>query len=99
MRFGRLEKRFEEFAFRRLVSAAESATGKSFSQEQWAQLTQGADEQMLVRSGLEETMATAYQQIRETRMQLDGQADLRTAAFVAAINKVAVCYEELGIFP
>ncbi|HAC91345.1 MAG TPA: hypothetical protein DCF63_12065 [Planctomycetaceae bacterium] len=94
-----MEKRFEELAFRRLLSAVEAATGKSFSPEEQQNFAQGADELTLVRSGLEETMATAYQQIRETWLKLDGQADLRTAALVGAINKIAVCYQEMGLFP
>lgn len=99
VRFGRLEKRFEEHAFRRLLSAVESATEKHFSQEMLSVLTHGADEQDLVRSGLEETMCNAYRQIRETHQRLDGKADLRTAALVGAIDKIALCYQELGIFP
>ena len=27
------------------------------------------------------------------------QVDLRTAAFIEAINKIAICYQDLGIFP
>lgn len=99
VRFGRMEKRFEELAFRRLLSAVETATGNRFSAEDQQHLAQGADELTLVRSGLEETMATAYQQIRETWLKLDGKADLRAAALVGAINKIAVCYQEMGLFP
>lgn len=99
VRFGRMEKRFEELAFRRLLSAVETATGNRFSADDQQHLAQGADELTLVRSGLEETMATAYQQIRETWLKLDGKADLRTAALVGAINKIAVCYQEMGLFP
>ena len=46
-----------------------------------------------------ETMATAYPEIRDTRQRQPGVQDLRTAAFVNAINKVARAYLELGIFP
>lgn len=99
VRFGRMEKRFEELAFRRLLSAVETATGNRFTAEDQQHLAQGADELTLVRSGLEETMATAYQQIRETWLKLDGKADLRAAALVGAINKIAVCYQEMGLFP
>ena len=99
VRFGRMEKRFEEFAFRRLLSAVESATEKHFTEEMLKVLSEGADEYALVRSGLEETMADAYREIRETKCRLDGQADLRTAAFVNSINKIASCYGGLGIFP
>jgi len=52
-----------------------------------------------VNSGLEETMISAYQQIRDIFMKTRGVPDLRTAAFINAVNKIAVAYLELGIFP
>ena len=58
-----------------------------------------ADEQALVRSGLEDTMVTSYHSIREIWLENGDKADLRTAAFINAIKKVALCYQELGIFP
>ncbi len=97
--FGRMEKRFDQGAYRRLVKAMESATGKQFSLQEESTLTRGAEELDLVNSGLEETMAFAYQQIRNKRAALEDKVDLRTAAMVLAINKVVVAYEELGIFP
>ena len=99
VRFGRLEKRFEEFSYRRLLSAVEGATQKRFTEEMLKVLSKGADEHDLVRSGLEETMATSYLEIRETMGLLDGKADLRTSAFVTSINKIALCYGDMGIFP
>lgn len=99
VRFGRMEKRFEELAFRRLLSAVENATQKQFGEDMLRVLSQGAGEHDLVRSGLEETMLAAYQEIRETKYRLDGKADLRTAAFVNSINKIALCYGDMGIFP
>ena len=99
VRFGRLEKRFEEMAFRRLLSAVENATEQKFNQEMIKAYSRGADEQDLVRSGLEETMAGAYNEVREIQLRLGGKVDLRTAAFVSAIDKIALCYAELGIFP
>ncbi len=99
VRFGRLEKRFEEYSFRRLLTAVEGVTEKRFTEEMLKVLSQGADEHDLVRSGLEETMSTAYVEIRETKCKLDGKADLRTSAFVNSINKIALCYGDMGIFP
>jgi glutamate dehydrogenase (NAD(P)+) len=99
VRFGRMEKRYQELAFRRLLSAVEGATEKRFSEEMLNVLAHGADEHDLVRSGLEETMSNAYQEIRDINMTLDGKTDLRTAAFVSAINKIVMCYGEMGIFP
>jgi hypothetical protein len=50
-------------------------------------------------SGLEETMVNAYETIRQTMRSTPGVTDLRTAAFVSVINKIAISYMELGIFP
>jgi glutamate dehydrogenase (NAD(P)+) len=99
VRFGRLEKRFEEKAFRRLLGAIEDATSRRFAEDMSKALAHGADEADLVYSGLEETMAAAFQEIREIQARLDGKTDLRTAAFVDAIDKIALCYSEMGIFP
>ena len=100
LRFGRMGKRFESAAYTRLVRAIEGATGKKFTEEEEALLKKGADEEDLVISGLEETMANAYQEIRRTQERLkDNKIDLRTATLVVAIDKVARTYESMGIFP
>ena len=62
-------------------------------------ITALADEIDLVNSGLEETMTGAYNQIREILKSDPKIPDLRTAAFLNAINKIATAYMELGIFP
>jgi glutamate dehydrogenase (NAD(P)+) len=74
-------------------------TGRRFTPEEIDRLTQGASEEDLVNSGLEETMVGAYHPIRESWKKRDGKADLRTAAMAVAIDKVATSYEQLGIFP
>jgi len=99
VRFGRMQKRFEEGAYKRLLDAVEQVGDKRFSEEERAKFTRAAGEEDLVNSGLEETMAVAYREIWETWKRLDADVDLRTAAMVNAIKKVAVTYEELGIFP
>ncbi len=99
VRFGRMEKRFEEQAYGRLLNAVEGATNKKFTPEEVAHATRGAAEEDLVSSGLEDTMVMAYHRLREIRNQNRGKADLRTAAFVDAIDKIALCYGDLGIFP
>lgn len=98
VRFGRMGKRAEEASYKRLVNAIESSSGKSLSAQERAMLTQGADEVSLVRSGLEDTMINAYHEIRGV-MQEKGIKDMRTAAFLSAIEKIGVSYEALGIFP
>ena len=50
-------------------------------------------------SGLEETMIGAYRQVRDLLRQDARLKDLRTAAFLCALRKVATSYMELGIFP
>jgi glutamate dehydrogenase (NAD(P)+) len=99
VRFGRMQKRFEEGAYTRLLQAVEGVTGRRFTSEEIERVTQGASEEDLVRSGLEETMIGAYHPIRETWKQHRGAVDLRTAAMIVAIDKVALSYEQLGIFP
>ena len=99
VRFGRMEKRFDQQAYARLFGIFETKSGQDFAAAEINALTRGADEEDLVNSGLEETMISAYQQVRNVRNRLDGKADLRTAAFVNAIDKIALCYRDLGIFP
>ena len=98
VRFGRMEKRFDEAAYGRLLKAVEGVTGRSFTADEVERLTQGASEEDLVNSGLEETMIGAYHPIREAWKRQDG-IDMRTAAMIVAIDKVALSYEQLGIFP
>jgi glutamate dehydrogenase (NAD(P)+) len=99
VRFGRMGKRAEEGAMRRLVATIERTTGKTITPEERQQIVHGADEIDLVRSGLEDTMITAYQSIRKVMDEVEGITDLRTAAFYAAIEKIGVSYQSLGIFP
>jgi glutamate dehydrogenase (NAD(P)+) len=99
VRFGRMSKRHEEANERQMLRAIELATGAPFTEDQRAALAKGPDELDLVNSGLEETMITAYNGLRDTRRAHPGVADLRSAAFLIAIHKVARSYMELGIFP
>jgi glutamate dehydrogenase (NAD(P)+) len=99
VRFGRVGKRFEEASFERVVNAIERTTGHRFLEDERRAIVHGADEIDLVNSGLEETMIAAYHQIRDIRTADPRVPDLRTAAFVSAVRKVANAYLELGVFP
>ncbi len=99
VRFGRMDKRFEQSAFDRILRAVEESTGRPFSDFERSRIAKGPDEIDIVNSGLEETMTTAYNQIREILKSNSKIPDLRTAAFLSAINKIATAYIELGIFP
>lgn len=99
VRLGRMGKRFDQKAFDNVLCVIESATGKRFSEGERTLVARGADEIDLVNSGLEETMVNSYNQLREVWRRDPRIDSLRTAAFMTAIDKVAVSYEELGIFP
>ncbi|MEY4926537.1 MAG: hypothetical protein RI894_973 [Bacteroidota bacterium] len=98
-RFGRMEKRFDHNAYENLVSVIERLTGKKIAQKERDFLTRGAEEIDLVNSGLEETMITAYHEIRNTWKNTEGINDVRTAAFVVAVKKIGSDYMAAGIFP
>nr|HQU58185.1 Glu/Leu/Phe/Val dehydrogenase [Saprospiraceae bacterium] len=83
MRFGRMEKRFNQQTYQNLVDMVERLTGHSIGERERAMVARGADEIDLVRSGLEETMISSYNQIREIMKRKRKVEDLRTAAFVS----------------
>jgi glutamate dehydrogenase (NAD(P)+) len=99
VRFGRMGKRFEQTTYENLLRVVEETTGRRLTADEMQAVARGADEIDLVNSGLQETMVTAYQQIREIWKSNPKVTTLRTAAFVNAIDKVAKCYDELGVFP
>jgi len=99
VRYGRMERRLEESSERAFLRAIETKTGHKFSAEEYARLAKGPEEQDIVNSGLEDTMIAAYNEIRVIRKREPKMTDLRTAAFVNAIDKVARSYLELGVFP
>lgn len=98
VRYGRMNKRFDEGSLMKIVRELESISGKKYDKETLDRLTYGAGEADLVDSGLEETMITAYNQITEIREEHQVN-DLRTAAFINAIKKIGTMYEQMGIFP
>jgi glutamate dehydrogenase (NAD(P)+) len=98
VRMGRMGKRFTESSLSQLVASIEKTFGKSLSAEEKRKIARGPDEVDLVNSGLEDTMIVAYNQIREIKKR-SKCPDLRTAAFISAIDKIAQSYMELGIFP
>ena len=99
MRFGRMEKRFDQQTYEKMLGIIESHTGKVVGELERTFVARGADEIDLVRSGLEETMITAYHQIRAIMDTHINVKDLRTAAFVSAVEKMGSDYMAMGIFP
>ncbi|RMG44633.1 MAG: Glu/Leu/Phe/Val dehydrogenase [Acidobacteria bacterium] len=99
MRYGRLEKKLDEELRKSFVAAIESLVGKKMRPGMRQPLVRGMGEEDLVNSGLEETMITAYQEISEVMRRKRTVHDMRTAAYILAIEKVGQSYLELGIFP
>ena len=99
VRFGRLEARYQAHSDDRLLRAVENATGARLTAAERAAAVRPVDELTIVNSGLEETMVTAYHQIRDLMHETDGIDELRTAAFLLAIRRVAQSYLERGVFP
>jgi glutamate dehydrogenase (NAD(P)+) len=99
VRYGRLEKRFTENANINILNQMEELTGKKVSPSEKEIIAHGPDEIDLVHSGLEETMINATREIMDIWKANPAIPDMRTAAYVCAINKVGTSYAELGIFP
>lgn len=99
VRYGRMEKRFTENMNQHIISQIEELTDKKVSERERQFIVHGPEEVDLVHSGLEETMITATREIIEEWKRNPQIPDMRTAAYVVAINKVGTSYAELGIFP
>ncbi len=101
VRHGRLSRRFDEQNARRILSAVDELTVEDIGEDRIRKLVQevrfGAGEREIVNSGLEDTMIMALEEMLGTKRELD--TDLRTAAFVNALRKIAVTYQQMGIFP
>ncbi len=102
IRFGRMQRRQEEASHQLLLDELErlSAT-KSVEWELTPDFKQrylrGAGELELVRSGLDDTMRIAYQSMASVWHERDDVEDLRTAAYLVAIGKVADSYKAKGL--
>lgn len=99
VRYGRMEKRFTENLNTHILAQIEGLTDKKVSDIERKFIMHGPEEVDLVHSGLEETMITATREIMDIWNNNPEIPDMRTAAYVNAINKVANSYAELGIFP
>ncbi len=102
IRFGRMQRREEEgrnqlliAELNRLFAAAEIPV--SLSDRFLHRYSRGAGELELVRSGLDDTMRLAYQSMRDVLNKQPEVRDLRTAAYLVAIQRVAASYQSKGI--
>ncbi|MBB1499204.1 Glu/Leu/Phe/Val dehydrogenase [Paracoccus sp. MC1862] len=100
--FGRLERRQEEARHALLVEelerlSAHTGLGWTLSEGFKQKYLRGADELELVRSGLDDTMRTAFQQMATVQAEDSRVPDLRTAAYIVAIRRIATSYGALGL--
>ena len=93
------EQRLQEANTESLVEAAEQLSGRYLPEDKKRALFVPPDEHSLVVSGLEQKMTEAYDEIRQVLLTRRGIRDIRTAAYVVAIRRVAQAYMELGVFP
>ena len=99
VRFGRMEKRFEERSNLRILKKLEEFTGRQIEDAEAQFIAEGPSEEDLVFSGLEDTMVEAYRAIRAEQERHENNIDLRSAAFINSLHKIANAYELRGIFP
>ncbi len=102
IRFGRMQRRQEEARHQLVVNELERldrylGDAWSLSPDFKEKYLRGADELELVRSGLDDTMRTAYQAMREAWHSRDEVKNLRMAAYVVAIERVARSYQAKGL--
>jgi glutamate dehydrogenase (NAD(P)+) len=98
MRFGRLQRRHQEMHYSIIADALEGLIGNKFDKYRREEILRGAEEIDLVRSGLDDTMRLAYREIRSVIDNNDKVTDMRTAAYVAAIKKIARSYLDVGVY-
>jgi len=94
VRFGRLNKKWEESSKRMLLDFIESTVNKKLSDSERNLVIHGADEVDIVRSGLDDTMTNACAETRKSAMEKN--TDYRTAALYNAIMKIKAVYESSG---
>ena len=97
VRFGRMDRRYEEAQGQAILDVLEQALGKPVEGEARDSLLTGPDELTLVRSGLDDTMREAYGEIREVHLSNDKINDRRTAAFALSIKKISAIYESMNL--
>ena len=102
IRFGRMQRRAEEARSRLLIEelerlSADKGLGWTLAEDFKDRFLTGSDELALVRSGLDDTMRTAYQSMREVWHGRSDVEDLRTAAYIVSIDRVAKTYRSKGL--
>jgi glutamate dehydrogenase (NAD(P)+) len=96
--FERMTRRYQQISNHRLLDVITRLTGKALPPEDAALLLQAPNEIDFVHTALENTMANSYEKVREP-WKRRGLPDIRTSAYLTAIESVASSYALDGIFP
>ncbi|UWQ93871.1 Glu/Leu/Phe/Val dehydrogenase (plasmid) [Rhodobacteraceae bacterium M382] len=94
--FGLMDRRQNIRAGTAVVSALEEIAGRPLQEPQRTQISRDAREIDVVRSGLEEIMVQAFDDIMERKTTLP-DVTLRTAAYVVTIARIADYYRAIGL--
>jgi glutamate dehydrogenase (NAD(P)+) len=97
MRFGRMGRRLMQMRSEAALELLETVLERQAPDGFTAAFRHEADERNLVLSGLDDTMREAYAGIRAVWHARDDVPDLRTAAYIVAIGKVAHHYQEYSL--
>ena len=102
IRFGRMQRRQEESRHMLIVEELERLSRHlgdawSMTSDFKTKYLRGAGELELVRSGLDDTMRAAYQSMRAVWHGRNDVPDLRMAAYLVAIDRVAKSYKAKGL--
>jgi glutamate dehydrogenase (NAD(P)+) len=97
MRFGRLQRQYDAIRGENLVATMELLSGGKVDEQARRKLVGGASELDLVRSGLDDTMRMAFQDIREVMKRYPDIKDYRTASYALALEKIVQNYEDIGL--
>ena len=96
VRFGRLQRRYEENKMKELIDVIERSTGSTIAEKYKDKIIHGAQEIDLVNSGLEDVMRETFKEILKSKDMLKN-ASLRTAAYAIALNKLKEYHKDMGV--
>lgn len=97
MRLGRLTRRHAE-AQGRALAALMAENGFAINGDTRKLIETGADEEAHVKSGLEDTMVAACDEVFQM-LEAGTAPSLRVAAYMKAIESIALTYERRGVWP
>jgi len=96
VRFGRLQRRYEENKMQELIEIIENTTGRTISEKHKTSIIHGVQEIDLVNSGLEDVMRETFKEILKNYKNLKN-VSLRTATYAIALDKLRKYHQDIGV--